>query len=293
MPLFNPPAAAGGSALDANGNLVLPAPTAVTTPVAGAIAERTVTRAGFSQLATANVDISDIIMSPGTENYSVAKGESNGGATLTAANCTIQSSGTLNLVTKAYTTYSNSRDSLNNSTATAAASTAILMIQTSSRTRGNAARRGGFYGAVRFMPTLLAGHQAAVGFMQNAGILQGEPSAETGGYIGMTCDSAEANWQIFTKPNGTAGTKIDTGLAKIATGAMLALYLYSAPFGSGIQYQLENEETQATIASGTMTLTLPANTLSFPVLGVRTRNGATTTAAQIAVYGIYSGSRYN
>ena len=74
MPLFNPPAAAtGGSALDANSNFILPAATAVTVPATGAIAERTVTRAGFSQLGYAAAGVTEMVTQPALEQVSFYK----------------------------------------------------------------------------------------------------------------------------------------------------------------------------------------------------------------------------
>ena len=290
MPYTPPPASAGGSALDANNNQVFPAALGVSTPAAGGVSERVLTRAGNSQFAFANADIPDILAMPSLENFSFCKMEANGNAALTAIGC--QSFVSAATVTnRTNTTYSNSKDS-NTAASTVTAGTAgYVMAQISGRARGNGPRRGGFSNVIRFLPTLLAGHQASVGMYQAIAPLAGEPSAEASSFVGMICDSADTNWQIFCKPS-TAGTKIDTGLAKTATGAMLALYLYAPPNGTGISYQLENEETQAVVVSGTMTLTLPTVTQVHIGLGVRVRNGATTTIASMGLYSATSGSRY-
>ena len=293
MPLFNPPASAGGSALDANGNLVLPAPTAATVPAANTIAERTITRAGFSQLGYANVDIPDLTMMPNLENYGHAKVESNGTGGVITLGCTSSGAGGVITVTPAFTTYSNSRPLTQLQTSTTAGGGAGMTAVHAPRTRGNAARRGGFYAVIKFMPVLLAGHQGAIGLTNGAGVFAGEPSADTASLIGMICDSADVNWQIFAKPSSAAGTKIvDTGIAKTTTGAILSLTLYAPPNSTGVQYLLENEETQAVVVSGTITLTLPTAITTMNSTSVKCRNGVTTTAAAINLLSIYNGSRY-
>ena len=292
MPYTPPPAAAGGSALDANNNQIFPAALGVSTVAAGSVSERVLTRAGNSQFAFANADITDVLAMPSLENYSLNKMEANGQGAMTVYGCSAFLSGGSSPTARVNTTYSNSRDCLTSSTTVTAGTAVYNQAQISSRIRGNAARRGGFFTVIRFNPILLAGHQASVGMFASVAALAGEPSAESNIFAGMICDSADTNWQIFCKPSGAAGTKIDTGIAKITTGPMLALYLYSAPNGAGIPYQLENEETQAVIVSGTMTLTLPASTGAFTGLGVRARNGVTTTIASISLYSASSGSRY-
>lgn len=292
MPYTPPPAAAGGSALDANNNQIFPAALGVSTVAAGSVSERVLTRAGNSQFAFANADITDVIAMPSLENYHVGKIHANGTNTLTAIGCQGATSGTIGSVTKAYTSYSNSRDSFSCSSTTTAGSAGYVMAQTFTLTRGNAARRGGFYSVQRFMPVLATGHQAAVGLSAGIALLAGEPSAIAGPFVGMICDSADANWQMFVKPSGAAGTKVDTGLAKVTTGALLALYLYAAPNGTGIGYYLENEETQAAVASGTFTLTLPASTTAMIGAGIQVRNGAAVTVATLNFHSVYVGSRY-
>ena len=292
MPYTPPPSAAGGSALDANNNQVFPAALGVSTVVAGSVSERVLTRAGNSQFVYANADITDVLAMPSLENYSFNKMEANGAASMTTYGCSAFLSGTSSPTARANTTYSNSRDCLTILTTATAGTAAYNQAQISSRIRGNAARRGGFYTVIRFNPALLAGHQASVGMYTSVAALAGEPSADSNAMIGMICDSTDTNWQIFCKPSGGAGTKISTAVATTTTGPILALYLYAAPFATGIQYQLENEETQAVITSGTMTLTLPAATTAFTGLGMRVRNGATVSVASMSLYSASSASRY-
>lgn len=293
MPLYNPPAAsAGGSALDANGNLVLPAPTAVTTPAAGAIAERVITRAGFSQLAYGNADTADIIAMPSLENYSVCWAEPISNANMLTIGGGGTANGTSTPQTQAFTTYTNSRNLFRYFTGTTAGLSAGFWVAGPTRTRGTAARRGGFSVVIRFVPVLLTGHQGSIGIFGGSSAFTAEPSADVYPTVCLLADSTDVNWQIFSKPLSAAGTKVDTGLSKTATGSMLALYLYAAPFGSAVFYQLENEETQAVIASGSITATLPASAAFLTNVGCRVRNGATTTVAEVQINKIYSGSRY-
>ena len=294
MPLYNSaPAAAGGSALDANGNLVLPNPTAVTTPATGAIAERVITKAGFSQLGYANVDIPDLSVMPGLESSSVYKMEAQGvsSSTLVTA-CTANPSGTVSGITPTFTSYTTSKNLIQTSTGATAGTFAGLAAIGAFRYRGNGAKRGGFYVVIRFVPVLQVGHQGSVG-LANSNTFSAEPSAESGAILGMIADSTDTNWQMFSKAATGTGTKIDTGLSKTLTGSLLALYLYAAPGGTGVVYQLDNEEAGTTVASGTMTATLPAGNVSFNATAARVRNGSTTTAALMQLAMLYNSSRYS
>ena len=297
MPLNNPPAAsAGGSALDANNNQVFPAALGVTTPAAGSVSERVLTRAGNSQFAFANADVTDIIAQPSLENYSFYKGEANGlNTTLNNVMCTITVGGVnapvSSVLAPTFTNYTTSKNLVRLlGSATTASGSQITGFGTA-RIRGNAARRGGFYVVLRFYTVLQAGHRGAAGLGSGANNLTTDPSGETQSFIGLACDVADVNWQFMSKGTGAA-TKIDSGLAKTSTGSLLALYLYAAPFAAGVQYQLENEETQTVIASGTMTTNLPTNITLLNTTGVRVSNAATVTQAEIIFNMLYNGARY-
>ena len=53
----------------------------------GSVSERVLTRAGNSQFAFANADITDVLAMPSLENYSFGKIEANGNTALTATGC--------------------------------------------------------------------------------------------------------------------------------------------------------------------------------------------------------------
>lgn len=294
MPLNNPPApAAGGSALDANNNQIFPAALGVSTVAAGSVSERVLTRAGNSQFAFANADIPDILAMPSLENVSVFKLESNGNAGAVTTNCTAAVAGAVSNVPPTFATYTTSKALTSYASTVTAGTAANILAVGVTRYRSATAKRSGFFVVQRFTANLLTGHQASVGTGSTNSGLAGEPSAETAAFIGLICDSTDANWQIFSRPFASAGTKVDTGYAKTNTGALLALYMYNAPSAAGtVLYSFENEETGAVILAGTMSLTLPATTQTLLNIGMRCRNGATTTVAQINMNMMYSAARY-
>jgi len=149
----------------------------------------------------------------------------------------------------------------------------------------------GAAGSKRSSASFPSGHQGIVGLCSAAN-LGGEPSASTDPFAGMICDSTDTNWQIYSYGGSGSGTKIDTGISRTLTGNMPALFLYAAPGSSGVQWQLENEETQAVPVGGTMTLTLPGTTTLLSATSVKARNGATTTSAEIRIAMIANGPRY-
>jgi hypothetical protein len=155
--------------------------------------------------------------------------------------------------------------------------------------RGNAANLGGFYFACRFaMTTTVANTRAFVGLNGNTAALTNvDPSGLATDLIGMSLDSADANWQVITNDNVSTATKTDLTASFVKdTTSVYELRMYSAPNGADIYWQVDNLSTAA-VQSGTFLNTnLPRNTV-FLTPYVWITNNATGVTAQIELMRMY------
>jgi hypothetical protein len=133
--------------------------------------------------------------------------------------------------------------------------------------RGNAAGIGGFFYVCRFgMDTYALGNRlfvglAAVGTFANW--YTGDPSAQTGDYIGLGMDAADTAVSLYTRNNATTTKTTITGMpAPASTGAFFVdLFLYCAPNASTINYRVDNLVAGTTVVDTTIATTLPRNTI--------------------------------
>jgi hypothetical protein len=153
--------------------------------------------------------------------------------------------------------------------------------------RGNAAGRGGFYFVCRFaMTTNLANARAFVGlYASTAALTNADPSSLVN-VVGMSLDSADANWQIISNDQTGTAPKVNLGanFAK-STTAVYEVRFWAAPNDTLINYNVLRLDTPASV-TGTLSGDIPQSTV-FLTPYIWITNNATASAAQIEMSRLY------
>jgi hypothetical protein len=153
--------------------------------------------------------------------------------------------------------------------------------------RGNTAGHGGFYFVCRFaMTTNLANARAFVGlYASTAALTNADPSSLVN-VVGMSLDSADANWQIISNDQTGTAPKVDLGanFAK-STTAVYEVRFWAAPKDTLINYNVLRLDTPASV-TGTLSSDIPQSTV-FLTPYIWITNNATASAAQIEMSRLY------
>lgn len=155
--------------------------------------------------------------------------------------------------------------------------------------RGNATGQGGFYFICRFaMTTNLANVRAFVGLYASTAALTNADPSSLNNVVGMSLDSADANWQIISNNQAGTAPKVDLGATFVkSTTGVYELRMWCPPNSSAIQYQAIRLDTGTpTIVSGTLSSDIPQNSV-FLTPYVWITNNATASAAQIDMARLY------
>ena len=137
------------------------------------------------------------------------------------------------------------------------------------------------------MSTNLANVRAFVGLQNStAAMTNVDPSGLTN-IVGMSLDSADANWQIITNDNTAAATKADLGASFVKnTTDVYRLLLFSEPNpGATIGYSVTNMSS-GIVSTGSLAANLPQNTV-FLAPYIWITNNAVASAAQIEMGHLY------
>jgi hypothetical protein len=131
-------------------------------------------------------------------------------------------------------------------------------------TRGDVAGKGGFYFSSRFSIELIAATtiRLAVGLWSSAAAASAADTI-TGDGVMLWHDTTDALnvLSIITRDNVTSTKTAIAGVPNLTAGLTLGFELYCAPNGTTIFYRLWNFTTGALIAEGSVTATLPRNTV--------------------------------
>lgn len=154
--------------------------------------------------------------------------------------------------------------------------------------RGNAANQGGFYFVCRFsMTTNLANARSFVGlYASTAALTNADPSSLTN-IIGMSLDSADANWQVITNDQNGTAIKTDLGASFVkSTTAVYELRMWAAPNDSNIYYNALRLDNAASVSGTFLAGNIPQATV-FLTPYIWITNNATASAAQIEMARLY------
>jgi hypothetical protein len=127
--------------------------------------------------------------------------------------------------------------------------------------RGNAANRGGFVFKVRFVIELIPAATIRLFY----GLCGASPIATdtpTGDFVGLWHDTTDSitTLNIITRDNVTT-TKAPITVPTLAAGNSYEFVMYSAPNAAEVFYKLTNFATGVELANGSITATLPRNTI--------------------------------
>lgn len=179
---------------------------------------------------------------------------------------------------------------------TTAATTAVAGFRAgvNSYIRGNVAGTGGFFFVCR-VGIATAGTLSTRRFFcgltsQTAVPTDVEPSTNTtlANVIGIGADAGDTNYQFMTKTGTGTATKVDTGIAKAASGDridVLEIAMFAPPGASSVSWQLSKLNT-ATTAVGSTGSTLPAATTALGPL-CYSSVGGTSSVVGVAIKLLY------
>jgi hypothetical protein len=155
--------------------------------------------------------------------------------------------------------------------------------------RGNAAGLGGFYFACRFsMSTNLANVRAFVGLNGNTAALgNADPSTIATDIIGVSLNSADANWTMITNDNAGACTTTNLGASFVkSTTAVYELRMFAKPNDTEIYWQMDRLDAAGSQSGSFLNTNLPRNTVFLnPYIWIT--NNAVASSAQIEMMRLY------
>jgi hypothetical protein len=170
------------------------------------------------------------------------------------------------------------------STGTTATGASGIQSSATNAWRGNASGLGGFFFFARFALEATSGtYRVFVGVSENNATLNAQPST-LNNTLGIGLDSGDTNFQFMIR-NTTTSTKIDTTVAANTT-TVYDFYMYAAPNGSQIDFELRNAVTNAVLKTSTETANLPASTV-FMYMQAHIQSASGTTAKLLALNRMY------
>jgi hypothetical protein len=153
--------------------------------------------------------------------------------------------------------------------------------------RGNAAGLGGFFYYARFSIELWPANTVRL-FVGLSSSITGVVASDTvtGDVIGLWHDTTDgANvLSLVTRDNVTTTKTAITG-ATLAAGQAFDFYMFASPNDTKIYYRIESVNTGAVIQEGTVTTTIPRNTI-FMGPQVQMSNGTANTTANTVGIGV-------
>jgi len=178
-------------------------------------------------------------------------------------------------------------NSMNRATfSTGTTATGASGIQASATTawRGSSAGLGGFFFFARFALEARSGtHRLFVGLSANNATLNAQPST-LNDTLGIGLDSGDTNLQFMIRNLATT-TKIDTTIAADTT-TIYDFYMYCAPNGATIYFELRNAVTNAVLKNSQESANLPSDT-SFFYMQAHIQSVTGTTAKLLALNRMY------
>jgi hypothetical protein len=170
------------------------------------------------------------------------------------------------------------------STGTTATGASGIQSSATNAWRGNVSGLGGFFFFARFALEATSGtYRMFVGLSENNATLNAQPST-LNNTLGIGLDSGDTNFQFMIR-NTTTSTKIDTTVAANTT-TVYDFYMYAAPNGSQIDFELRNAVTNAVLKTSTETANLPASTV-FMYMQAHIQSASGTTAKLLALNRMY------
>lgn len=150
--------------------------------------------------------------------------------------------------------------------------------------RGNAANLGGFFFFARFGLEAISGTlRTFVGLSANNATMNANASTFNN-TTGIGSEAGDTTWHI-TLRSATTATRINTTIT-ITAGQVLDFYMYQAPNGSTIFYEVRNAVDNAVLYNGQESANLPVNTV-FMFMQSHIQSVSGTTAKLLALNRMY------
>jgi hypothetical protein len=170
------------------------------------------------------------------------------------------------------------------STGTTATGASGIQSASTNAWRGSSTGLGGFFFFARFALEARSGtHRLFVGLSANNATLNAQPST-LNDTLGIGLDSGDTNLQFMIR-NLATSTKIDTTVAADTT-TIYDFYMYAAPNGSQVDFELRNAVTNAVLKNSFESANLPSNT-SFFYMQAHIQSVTGTTAKLLALNRMY------
>lgn len=206
-----------------------------------------------------------------------------GGTTISVANCTVTSVGTISHPVPGSGSLKNQTKRFLNTSAGTAGALASTRVAVLECWRGNAAELGGFFVPIRFgLQTLVAGNRGFFGLVSTISAPTNiDPLADTTlTKLGIGFNTNSGNLFLIHGPNGSAPNTVDLGtnFPVNATDFFEAIF-FCNPNASSIGYRLRNLTTGAAATTGTITTSLPAATTFLGRVAWMTNNATASAVA--------------
>lgn len=150
--------------------------------------------------------------------------------------------------------------------------------------RGNAANLGGFFFFSRFgLETINGTFRTFVGLSENNATLNANPTT-LNNTCGIGNDSGDTTYSIITR-SGTTTSKTNTTIL-LTAGLILDFYMFAAPNGTNVNFEVRNSLTNAVLFTHTETTNLPVSTV-FLFMQSHIQSVTVATAKVLAINNMY------